>query len=245
MRVALFVPCFVDGAYPKAAVAAVRLLESVGVVVEYPAEQTCCGQPAHNAGHAVHSARLARRFARVFEGYEQIVTPSGSCAAMVRQEYPELAPETAGVASRTHELCTFIAEVLGVRRIPVALEGRAVLHVGCHLERVLDGGGAARALLSGVEKLELLDPSLPPCCGFGGVFSVKHPEVSSAMGRSWLGRAFDHLPQDGASPTWLVSTDPSCLLHLGGLAARAGNGPRPVYIGEVLAGMAEEARPWG
>ena len=231
MRVALFVPCFVDTFYPQVAVATVRLLEHLGVEVGYPLEQTCCGQPHFNAGKQDEARELAERFCRVFANHEIIVCPSGSCTAMVRHHFPALLGEDSEVPSRVLELGEFLVERLGVTDLGAHLKGRAALHVGCHALREINVGDHARALMENVAGLEVVSlPSDAWCCGFGGTFSVKYPEISAAMGERKIS------PMLSEDVDYLVSTDSSCLMHLGGLLSRAGKAkPALMHIAEVLA----------
>jgi L-lactate dehydrogenase complex protein LldE len=230
MRVGLFVPCFVDAFNPEVGVATLRLLEHLGLEVSYPSEQTCCGQPQFNAGRHDLARPLAERFCRVFAPFDAVVTPSGSCASMVRTHYPALVGDHP-VCARTFELCEMLVRTLGVTRLGARLEGKAVLHVGCHGLRELGVGGSVRRLLAEVAGLELVHTGTETwCCGFGGTFSVKFPEISVAMGR----RKLEPILDSGAD--YLVSTDSSCLLQLGGLLGRRKLArPRPLHVAEVLA----------
>jgi len=234
VRVGLFVPCFVDLFYPQVAIATLRLLERLGVDVDYPEAQTCCGQPHYNAGDRDESRELAQRFGRIFEPYEIIVCPSGSCTSMVRHHYPALIGHHA-VCTRTVELCDFLVHELGVEQVGARLPGRAVLHVGCHGLRQLDSRQSATRLLRQVAGLSLVDvPSASWCCGFGGTFAVKFPEVSTAMAQRKLE------PIVAADVDYLLSTDSSCLMQLGGVLSRAQLArPRPLHVAEVLAGLEE------
>lgn len=220
--------------YPEIAIATVRVLEHLGIGVDYPPEQTCCGQPHFNAGRRVEARALAARCCRVFEPYQTIVCPSGSCTAMVREHYPSLVGEHP-VTGRVFELCEFLVDTVGVADVGARLPGRAVLHVGCHQLRELGAGPAAHTVASHVRELSLVPvPSADWCCGFGGTFSVKFPELSTAMARRKLAPILE------AGVDYLVSTDASCLMQLGGLLSRAGIvRPRPLHIAEVLATCVE------
>jgi L-lactate dehydrogenase complex protein LldE len=231
VRVGLFVPCFVDTFYPRVAVATVRVLEHLGVDVDYPLEQTCCGQPHYNAGKRAEARELAQRFCQVFADYDTIVCPSGSCTSMVRNHYPSLLEEESEVPPRVLELGEFLVDRLGVIDVGARLKGRAALHVGCHALREIKVGGHARALMAKVEGLEVVPLASDTwCCGFGGTFSVKFPEISAAMGARKLA------PMASADVDYLVSTDSSCLMHLGGLLSRAGKTrPTLMHVAEVLA----------
>ena len=230
MRVGLFVPCFVDALYPDVAIATVRLLDHLGVTVDYPVDQTCCGQPHFNAGHRDQARKLAVRFARLFADYDAVVTPSGSCAAMVRNHYPELV-EDAPVCARTFELCEFLVDRLGVSDLGARLPGRAALHIGCHQRRELGAAAAVTTLIDRVAALTVVPVSSDSwCCGFGGTFAVKFPELSAAMADRKLAPMLDE------DVDYLISTDSSCLVHLQGVLSRRGQArPRALHVAEVLA----------
>lgn len=235
MRIGLFVPCFVDAFYPEAAVATARLLEHLGLDVDYPREQTCCGQPQFNAGLRDEARSLAARFCEVFASFDYVVSPSGSCTSMVRNHYPKLIGAHP-VCARSYELCEFLAGPLGITRLGAKLPGRAAVHIGCHERRELHAEPAVRALLQQVEGLELIDtPSDTWCCGFGGTFSVKFPEISTAMGERRLA------PIIASEADYLISTDASCLMQLGGLLSRGKiQKPRPMHVAQVLATCLEQ-----
>lgn len=249
MRVALFVPCFVDQLRPQAARASLALLERLGVAVEYPLEQTCCGQPMANAGCERDALAAARHFVAVFAGYEHVVAPAGSCVYHVRHHYDALEQTAAvrEVRSRTIELCDFLVRVLGVRELEAAFPHRVGLHLGCHGLRGLGlgkpselgpgqgavDGGPAAALLRMVRGLTLVALERPDeCCGFGGTFAVTEPDVSARMGRH---RVADHVAH-GAE--YIVSGDVSCLLHLDGVIRRDAVPIRTLHVAEILVGEA-------
>lgn len=240
MRVAFFVTCLGDQFFADAAAAAVRLLRMLGVEVTFPEKQTCCGQPAFNAGYWAPARAMARHTVDVFAEADYVVLPSGSCAAMLRRHYPELlapitnaavargrgdsvdarsGPETGAadgrvlaLAGRTYELAQFIVQVLGVTHLGRGLEGlRVAYHPGCHALRELGEVEEPLTLLrnAGAELVEW--EAAQECCGFGGLFSVKLPEVSVAM----ADRKLDTLPVDRDWPV-LTSADGGCLLHLMG-----------------------------
>ncbi len=241
MRVALFATCLADQAAPDTAVAAWRLLRHQGVDVVFPEAQTCCGQPAYNAGYAAEARRLAEHHLKVFDGFDYVVLPSGSCASMLVGHYPRLleGDATAGaaardLAARTFELTSFLVDVLGREQLGAELHGtRVTYHDGCHALRTLRVAEAPRRLLrsAGAELVEA--DGHDTCCGFGGLFAVKLPEVSAAMARA---------KHDGLHATdadVLTSTDVGCLLQLGGSLRRAASagappGPRVVHVAELL-----------
>jgi L-lactate dehydrogenase complex protein LldE len=243
MRVALFIPCYVDQLYPQVGLATVRVLERLGVEVVYPEAQTCCGQPMANAGFTAEAAPLARRFVEVFRGFEHVVCPSGSCASMVRNHYDALIPGLPGleaVKRSTYELCEFITDVLKVGRIAGRYPRKVGLHQSCHglrelrlasaSERMEARYGKVASLLSSLEGIELVTlQRADECCGFGGTFAVVEEAVSCGMGRD---RIADHL-QAGAEV--VTATDVSCLMHLDGLARRARQPLQFRHVAEVLA----------
>ena len=236
MRVAFFVTCLADQFGGSSALAAVRLLERFGCEVSFPEAQTCCGQPAFNAGYADEAREIARHFLRTFETAlqtaEYIVTPSGSCGSMIHH-YPELFqsdPHTharaRAVAEKTVELTQFLHDVLGVREAISDLSGVAVAyHDSCHAMRNLGVREQPRALLNACGAT--LTPWIDDCCGFGGLFSVKLPELSSAM----MDRKLETL---GSDVQVVTSTDLGCLLQLGGGLARRDGAPRVMHIAELL-----------
>ena len=214
MKVSLFATCLVDRFFAEAAVAAVRLLRSFDVEVVFPEGQTCCGQPAWNSGHVAEARRMAEHTEAVFRDAEFVVLPSGSCAAMLRSSYPGLLA-TSRLSARAYELAEFLVEVLNVTEVGPGLEGRRLAyHHGCHALRDLGLREAPLRLLraAGAEVAEWeMDEE---CCGFGGLFSVKNPEVSVAM----ADRKLDTLP----GVETVVSADGGCILQLEGRARRRG-----------------------
>jgi L-lactate dehydrogenase complex protein LldE len=238
MRAALFVTCVNDAVYPSTGVATVRLLERLGVEVDFPTGQTCCGQPQYNTGYLRETVPLARRTARVFEGYDYVVTPSGSCAAMVRKHYPAMGDSTAAsLAPRMYELTEFLVDVLGVTDVGAYFPHVVTYHPSCHGLRLLGLGERPRRLLEAVKGLELRDlPGAEECCGFGGTFAVKNADVSAAMGQDKVRNAVS----TGAEV--LCGADNSCLMHIGGVLGREGDPVRALHIAEILASTEEE--PW-
>lgn len=238
MRVALFIPCFVDLLTPQVGVSMTRVLRRVGVSVTYPQGQTCCGQPAFNAGHQAEAGRAAEHFLTCFAAadVDYVVSPSASCAAMVTRYYPVLFPEGSRqraaaieLAPRVVELSAFLVDVLGVEDVGASLAGRAVFHTGCHQRRELGIESQPLRLLSHVRQLQLANwEHAQLCCGFGGTFAVKMPDVSTAMADEKV-RAFE---ASGADT--LISCDPSCLLQLGGRMRRLGIRARVLHLAEVL-----------
>ncbi|GGX25924.1 (Fe-S)-binding protein [Streptomyces chryseus] len=248
MRVALFVTCVNDTLSPRTGQAVVRLLERLGVEVEFPQAQSCCGQPQFNTGYRHETEPLVRRFDAAFADYEYVVTPSGSCAAMVRDNYPRIGAkaaaegrgqalaEAAGRAvPKTYELTEFLVDVLGVTDVGAWFPYAVTYHPTCHGLRLLGLGERPRRLLERVKGLELRElPGAQECCGFGGTFAVKNAAVSAAMGADKA----HAIESTGAGAVCAV--DSSCLLHIGGTLARRGSSVRPVHIAEILAATEEE-----
>ncbi|MFQ5422191.1 MAG: (Fe-S)-binding protein, partial [Anaerolineae bacterium] len=220
-EVALFTSCLVDTFFPDVTAATVRLLERLGVYVTIPAGQTCCGQPPYNAGFWPEARPIARHFLDVFADAPAIVTPTGSCATMVRAEFahlfadePELLAQATAVAAKTYELSEYLVDVLGVVDVGAEWHGRATWHDACHLSRALGIKQQPRQLLANVKGLELVEMreancavAEPWCCGFGGAFAVKQPAISNAMLNEKIRRI-----QATEVPT-LISSDAGCILH--------------------------------
>src|SRR6476661_6544978 len=251
--VALFVPCYVDQFFPHVAIAALTVLERLGIAVDVPEGAACCGQPAANAGFAREGHSTIARFVDVYAPYERIIVLSGSCAVHVKQHAGEVVAhggktDAAGarVAERTTEFCSYLHDELGVDWIAglgATYNGRVAVHIGCHALRTLGLAKPSelrirpfdkvRALLGTVRGLEIAELARPDeCCGFGGTFAVGEPAVSTKMGRDKLRDVTTH----GAQA--VVSTDMSCLMHLDGLARRERMGLPMYHVAEVLAGTA-------
>lgn len=243
MRIAFFAPCFVDQLSPSAAIAAVGLLERLGLDVEVPFGAACCGQPPANAGFERDAIPALRRFVATFAPYDYVVVLSGSCALHVRSHAGTLGQQGTRIADRTIEFCSFLHDVVGVEQVralnPV-FPRRVAVHIGCHAlrglglaapsERQVPRFDKVRALLGTVAGISFAEPARPDeCCGFGGSFSVTEPEVSARMARDRVG----DYRQAGAEV--LVSTDMSCLLHLDGIARRAGVLLPSMHVAQVLA----------
>jgi L-lactate dehydrogenase complex protein LldE len=236
-RVSLFVTCIVDQLFPKVGLAMADVLERLGYEVDFPEDQTCCGQPAFNSGYREEARTIARHFLKVFERCELVVAPSGSCASMVTHHFPELfhkEPETLArleaFTKRVWEFSSFLTSVAGVEDVGARFEDVVTFHDGCHSLRELGIREAPRRLLSHVRGLELRE-MIPAeeCCGFGGTFAVKFPDLSGAMARTKI----DAIVQTGAKT--VVSLDPSCLMQIQGALSRAGSDIRTVHLAEVLA----------
>jgi L-lactate dehydrogenase complex protein LldE len=240
MKVGLFIPCYVEQLYPRVGMATVEVLERLGIEVDYPEAQTCCGQPMMNAGLADAARPLARRFVEIFGGYDHVVSPSGSCVAMVRTHYRGLIGDAERTARSTYELCEFLVDVLRVEQIPGRFEHKVGLHQSCHgLRELRLGSGSERriapfskvsSLLSRLTGIELIDLARgDECCGFGGTFAVGEEAISCSMGRD---RIADH-ERGGAEI--MTSVDMSCLMHLDGLIRRDGRPLRVMHVAEILA----------
>jgi L-lactate dehydrogenase complex protein LldE len=243
MRIGLFIPCYIDQFYPHVGLATVDVLERCGVEVDFPEAQTCCGQPLANAGLHEDARPLAERFLQIFEPYDYVVSPSGSCVAMVRHHYHEVlghSDRLHSVARKTFELCEFLTDVLKVDRLPGRFPHRVGLHQSCHglrelrsaagSERVGPAFNKPRQLLATLEAIEITELCRPDeCCGFGGLFSVTEEAVSRMMGND---RIADH--ERGRTEV-LTSTDMSCLMHLEGLLRRQRKAMRVMHIAEIFA----------
>ena len=230
------ITCLGDALFAPVGVAAVEVLGRLGVAVDFPGGQTCCGQPAYNAGHADAARATARAFLGAFAGSEYVVSISGSCAAMVRDGFPRLfagRPEQAAaadLAARTFEFSEFLVDVLGVDELPVARRATATFHHSCHTRRLLGVVTQPERLLGMVEGLEyrpLAHPEL--CCGFGGTFAVKMPRISTAM----VDEKVDRVLHTGAG--LLVGLDMSCLMNIEGRLRRRGHSLEVRHLAEVLA----------
>jgi len=236
MKVALFVPCFVDAIYPQAALAAAEVLESLGCEVSFPEDQICCGQPPFNSGDWETARIISRRQLQIFAGTDPIVALSGSCGAMMKIFNPELfhgQPEESlarQVASRTHEFSNFLVNVLKVEDVGASLPARATFHDGCHGLRELGLKQPPRRLLAHVRGLELVEMAeAETCCGFGGTFAVKFSMISTAMGEVKC----DAIAATGADI--VVSNDASCLMQISAMLERQGRPRRCMHLAEVLA----------
>jgi L-lactate dehydrogenase complex protein LldE len=241
-RVGLFVTCLVDLVRPQIGFAAVKLLEQAGCEVAVPATQTCCGQPAWNAGADSDAKDIARAAIAAFEGFDYVVAPSGSCAGMIKRHYPEVfetdaewLPRARALAQKTHELMSFLVKVRGVTGVPAGFAHKVCYHDSCSSLREMGVKAEPRALLGTVEGLsieEIKDPQ--GCCGFGGLFSVKYPEISERMADDKIADAC------GTGADTLIGGDLGCLLHLAGRMKRQGKTMAVRHAAEVLADMGGE-----
>lgn len=236
-RVSLFVTCIVDQLFPKIGMAMADVLERLGYRLDFPEKQTCCGQPAFNNGYRDEARAVARHFLDAFEESELIVAPSGSCASMALNHFPELfAKDPEALArvralhNRLYEFSTFLTEVAKVENVGARFEEIVTYHDGCHSLRELGIKDAPRRLLANVRGLKLkeMQPA-EECCGFGGTFAVKFGELSGAMARTKV----EAILRTGA--TTVVSGDPSCLMQIQGTLSRLGSEVRTMHLAEVLA----------
>jgi L-lactate dehydrogenase complex protein LldE len=239
MKIALFITCFNDMLYPDVGKAVVRLLNRLGHEVEFPEDQTCCGQIHFNTGYRDECVPLVRRFDQAFAGFDAIVSPSASCATMVRHHHEtvarhsgdaSLAASVAEVSPRVYELSEFLVDVLGVTDVGAVFPHSVAFHPTCHSLRLLAIGDRPRRLLEAVSGLELVElPGATECCGFGGTFAVKNADTSVAMGEDKIGALI------GTGAEVLASADTSCLMHLGGLLSRQRSMVRVMHLAEILA----------
>ncbi len=246
-RVALFVTCLVDLYRPTVGFAAIRLLEAAGCRVEVPRAQTCCGQPAYNTGDRTTARDLARSILTAFEGYDYVVVPSGSCGGMVSHHFPGLFdddPNWRGraqtLADRTHELVSFLADVMGVQSVAARCPATATYHDACSGLREMGVKTQPRRLLATVDGLALVEMAEPElCCGFGGTFCVKYPEISARM----VSDKTRDITATGAD--LLLSGDLGCLLNMAGRLSREGSTVAVRHVAEVLADMTDQVAPIG
>lgn len=235
--VSLFVTCMVDVLYPEVGEAVVEILERLGLQVEFPEDQTCCGQPAFNAGYRDDARAVAQRFLEVFERAPLIVSPSGSCAAMIRHGYLELFADdpvwlerARRVAAKTWEFSQFLVDALGVTDLGAEFHGTVTYHASCHLTRELGIRNQPLTLLSHVRGARVVPlPGHDECCGFGGLFAVKMPQISAAM----LGRKLANISHSGAEV--VITCDVSCMTQINGGLSRSQSSQRAMHLAQFLA----------
>ena len=241
IRVGLFVTCLVDLMRPSIGFAALKLLEQAGCSVEVPS-QTCCGQPAYNSGDRANSRALAEQVIRAFSHCDYVVAPSGSCAGMIRKHYPELfaddpnlAPKARLLAGKTHELTSFLVDILGVRQVDAQYDGSVTYHDSCSGLRELKVKNQPRTLLASVQGLTLVEMNESEvCCGFGGTFAVKYGEISTAI----VEKKTENIAN--AHTHTLLAGDLGCLMNMAGKLSREGKPIAVRHVAEVLAGMTDE-----
>jgi len=240
-KVALFVTCLVDLFRPSVGFAAVKLLENAGCEVVVPMAQTCCGQPAFNSGDRGDAAELAKKVIAAFEGYDFLVAPSGSCAGQIRAHYPELFAEgdpwkrrAEVLAAKSHELVSFLTDVRGITATGARFAGTVTYHDSCSGLREMGVHDQPRRLLAAVEGLTLTElEDADVCCGFGGTFSVKYPDLSGAIVDKKAGKV------EASGARTLLAGDLGCLMNIAGRLSRRGSAIEVRHVAEVLAGMAD------
>lgn len=239
MNIALFITCFNDTLFPETGKAMVRLFERLGHTVDFPLEQTCCGQMHYNTGYRDETVPLVRRFVELFEDAEAVVAPSASCVGMVKEFYPHIAAREGDVAlhgrvdrllPRVFEMSQFLVGELGVENVGAWFPHRVTYHPTCHSLRMLQVGDAPLRLLRNVREIDLIElPNGEECCGFGGTFAVKNADTSMAM----LEDKIRHVRNTGAGVC--TAADNSCLMQIGGALQRQGNSIKTVHLAEILA----------
>jgi L-lactate dehydrogenase complex protein LldE len=245
MRTAMFITCLADALFPEVGKATVRVLERLGQVVEFPAEQTCCGQMHVNTGYQKQALPLVERFAEVFDSYDAIVAPSGSCVGSVRHQHvmiakrfgsPALVERVEAVAAKTYELSEYLVDVLKIIDVGAYLPHRVTYHPTCHSLRMLHVADKPIQLLRAVEALELVElPAADQCCGFGGTFAIKNSDTSTAM----LADKMRNVLDTGAEIC--TAGDSSCLMHIGGGLSRLRAGAKTMHLAQILAATREKA----
>jgi L-lactate dehydrogenase complex protein LldE len=241
MRVGLFVTCLADLMRPSVAFAAVKLLEDAGCTVEVPAGQTCCGQPALNSGDNADTRDIAKRIIEAFEGFDHVVGPSGSCMGTIRHDYPALFADDPAwraraedLSRRSFELLSFLVDVLKIDRVEARYDGKVTYHDSCAGLREMGVRDQPRKLLAGVKGLELTEMrGTEECCGFGGTFCLKYPEISTKM----VDDKIAHIEASGAAA--VLGGDLGCLLNIAGRIRRRGLPVRVIHTAELLAGMGQ------
>jgi L-lactate dehydrogenase complex protein LldE len=242
MRIALFITCLADALFPDVGRATVTVLERLGHTVEFPPAQTCCGQMHVNTGYQRDALPLVERFAEVFEPYDAVVVPSGSCVGSVRHQMvaerfgtPALVERVRVTAAKTYELSELLVDVLGVTDVGAYFPHRVTYHPTCHSLRMLRVGDKPIRLLHAVEALELVElPDADQCCGFGGTFAIKNADTSTAM----LGDKMRNVASTGAEIC--TAGDSSCLMHIGGGLSRLRAGAKTVHLAQILAATREQ-----
>jgi L-lactate dehydrogenase complex protein LldE len=236
MKVQLFIPCFIDQLYPQVAFNTVKVLEKAGCTVAYNTQQTCCGQPAFNAGFWGESKDVCTKFVQDFDGADYIVSPSASCAGFIRNNYGKLFENNAfqspakKVASQIFELSEFLVKILGITELGASFNGKATFHDSCAGLRECNIKAEPRALLSQVEGLELVEMNdTETCCGFGGSFAVKYDTISVAMADQKIDNAI------ATEAEFIISTDMSCLMHLDGRINHHGQQIKVIHLADIIA----------
>ncbi len=241
-KVTLFVQCIVDTMYPEVAESMVDVLEGLGLDVDCPTEQTCCGQPAFNSGHQKVARAAAEKFITLFENSQTIVSPSGSCVNMVRNHYqdlfkdePAMLARVKAIGERTFEFTEYIVDVLGVEDVGARFNGKVTYHASCHLNRFLDIDRQPRALLANISDMKLVEmKDADKCCGFGGTFAVKYSEISEALVEDKV----NNIIASGADV--VAGCDMGCLMNIEGMLSRKKSPVKVMHIAQLLAGKSYE-----
>lgn len=236
MKVSLFITCLADSFYPEVGKSVVHLLRQHGCTIDFPEEQVCCGQPAYNSGYPTEARQAARQLIRAFRHSEYVVTPSGSCAAMIRQYYPSLfsqdeewREQAEQLAAKTYEFSEFMIRVLGVTQLEAEFEGLATYHHSCHMKRGLGIEEEPLQLLGKIKGLQLVDlPYSEDCCGFGGTFAVKMHRISQEM----VDEKVEHVLSTGANI--LVGSDLACLMNIAGRLSRLGHHIQVYHVAQLV-----------
>lgn len=236
--VTLFIQCLVDSMYPEVGQSMVRLFENLNIPVDIPLDQTCCGQPAFNSGYRREAAIAAKRFIAIFENAQVIVCPSGSCVDMVKNQYPGLFKDGSawqkralGISRKIFELSEYIVDILGIEDTGSSFQGRVTYHASCHLLRNLGVEDQPRKLIAKIPGVQLIEMvHADKCCGFGGTFSVKFPDISTAI----LAEKIDHIID--AKVDAVVGCDISCLMNIQGMLTRKNSPIKTLHIAQLLAG---------
>lgn len=244
--VALFATCITDTMKPSVPIATLKVLERLGCTVEFPRSQTCCGQIMANTGYFAESLATVKNYVTTFQDFDYIVAPSGSCVGSVRHQHAmiarsqddaSLAGEAEAVASRTYDIAEFIVDVLGVEDVGAYFPHKVTYHPSCHGKRITKLGDKPTRLLQSVEALQLVGlPEADQCCGFGGTFSLKNPDVSVAMASDKA----RHVIDSGAE--YLVGGDHACLMNVAGILSRQRSGVKTIHLAEILASTKEDHR---
>ena len=241
MKASLFASCLVDQFYPEVGESVVKVLRRLGVEVDFPKGQTCCGQPAFNSGFVSQAMPLAHRFLDLFQDSEYVVIPSGSCGSMLKVFIPELfaddpalAERAHALADRTYEFSQFLVNVLGITDVGARYESKVTYHASCHLLHELGATSESQTLIRAVRGVQFVEmEGTNECCGFGGTFSVKYPQISGAILEDKLRRI------EATNADTLVACDSGCLMHIAGAMSRRGMKVRPMHLAQLLAqGMA-------
>lgn len=243
MKIGLFIPCYVNAAYPEVGISTFKLLEHFGMDVDYPLDQTCCGQPMANAGFQNKTLSLIQKFEKLFESFDYVVSPSGSCVGFVKDNYPEILNKEdmlSKTSTKIYDICEFLHDILKIEKLPGKFPHKVSIHNSCHGLRELQLASASelnikpyskiKDLLSLIEGVEMLEPErVDECCGFGGMFSIEEPDVSISMGSD---KIRNHI-NTGAE--YITGADSSCLMHMGGIIDKENLPIKTIHIVQILA----------